>query len=115
MTQNASPAYAHIPDLLGEVTIPKDGILSRAVYADDRIKAVMFGFDAGQELSEHTASMPAVIHILKGDAEIALGGDVLQATPGTWIHMEANLTHRVTAHTPTVMLLLLLKEAAAAG
>ena len=114
MTENASPAYAHIPDLLGEVTIPKDGILSRAVYADDRLKAVMFGFDAGQELSEHTASMPAVIHILQGDAEIALGGDVLQAAPGTWIHMEANLTHRVTARTPTVMLLLLLKEAGAA-
>ena len=115
MTGNANPTYARIPDLLGEVTIPKDGILSRAIYADDRLKAVMFGFDAGQELSEHTASMPAIIHILQGDAEIALGGDVLQAAPGTWIHMEANLTHRVTARTPTVMLLLLLKEAGAAG
>jgi quercetin dioxygenase-like cupin family protein len=111
VTATANPAYAHIPDLLGEVTIPKDGILSRAVYADDRLKAVIFGFDAGQELSDHTASMPAVIHILQGDAEIALGVDVLQASPGTWIHMEANVTHRVSARTPTVMLLLLLKDA----
>jgi len=108
MTDQDRP-FEHIPDLLAEVTVPKDGILSRAVYADDRLKAVMFGFDAGQELSEHTASMPAVIHILSGEAEIALGGEVMQASPGTWIHMDANLTHRVSAKTPTVMLLLLLK------
>jgi quercetin dioxygenase-like cupin family protein len=112
MSASEQPAYVHIADLSAEVSIPKDGILSRSIYADERVKVVVFGFDAGQELSRHTASMPAIIHILQGEAEIALGADVLQAGPGTWIHMEANLTHRVSARTPTVMLLLLLKTTA---
>jgi len=29
---------------------------------------VVFGFAQGEELSEHTASMPAVLHFLQGEA-----------------------------------------------
>jgi hypothetical protein len=46
--------YTHILDLAKETEPPADGILSRAVFQDDRIKSVVFGF--GQELSEHTAA-----------------------------------------------------------
>ena len=110
MTGDATSAYAHIPDLLKELTIPKDGILSRAVYADDRLKAVMFGFDTGQELSEHTAAMPAVIEIIDGDADVLLGEDRHHATPGTWIHMAAGTHHAIRAISPLTMLLLLLRD-----
>jgi quercetin dioxygenase-like cupin family protein len=103
------PAYKYVEDLATMIEIPPDGVLSRTIYADNQVKAVIFGFDTGQELSEHTASMPAIIHIAKGQAHITLGGDAHQASPGTWIHMPANLSHSIYATTPTVMLLLLLK------
>ena len=38
---------------------PKDSITSRTFYQDEHVKAVLFGFDAGQSLSKHTAAMPA--------------------------------------------------------
>ena len=38
---------------------PEDGILSRTLFNDDRVKAVVFGFGKGEELSEHTASTAA--------------------------------------------------------
>jgi quercetin dioxygenase-like cupin family protein len=109
----SSAGYTVISDLLAEVEVPSAGILSRTIASGDRVKAVIFGFDAGQELSEHTAAMPATIHILQGDAEIQLGADVIEAHAGTWIHMPAHTTHRVLARTPTVMLLLLLRGDAA--
>jgi quercetin dioxygenase-like cupin family protein len=38
------------------------------LYNDDRLKAVAFGFAQGEELSEHTASMPAILHFLLREA-----------------------------------------------
>jgi len=91
--------------------IPADSILSRTFYTDEQVKAILFTFAAGQELSEHTAAMPAIIHILQGEASLTLGGDTRAAGPGTWAHMPARLPHSLLAQTPVVMLLLLLPRA----
>ena len=108
-------AYTHAPDLAAQ-EIPADGILSRTLHNDDQVKVVLFAFSAGQELSEHTASMPAVIQVIKGQAQVTLGDDVLEANAGFWVHMPAQLRHRIQAKTPLVLLLLLLKlPPAAAG
>jgi len=50
----------HFSDLAKEVQLPDKGILSRTLFNDDRLKVVVFGFAQGEELSEHTASMPAI-------------------------------------------------------
>jgi quercetin dioxygenase-like cupin family protein len=98
-----------IVNLLDAVTPPEDGIISRTVYQDEHLKAVMFGFGKGQELSEHTASKPAIMHFLSGEAAVTLGSQPLEAKTGTWVHMAAGLSHSIVASAPTVMLLLLLK------
>jgi quercetin dioxygenase-like cupin family protein len=103
-----STTYTHILDLATEADPPQDGILSRTIYQDDRVKAVLFGFAAGHELSEHTASKPAMLLFVKGEARVGLGDDVREARAGTWIHMPTNLKHSIEATTPVVMLLLLL-------
>ena len=53
--------FAHTPDLTSLITITEESTISRTVHQDDRLKAVLFGFAPGQELSEHTASVPAVL------------------------------------------------------
>ena len=58
--------YTVFLDLAKEVQPPDKGILSRTLFSDDRLKAVAFSFAQGEELSEHTASMPAVLHFLHG-------------------------------------------------
>ncbi len=105
-----SKSYTHIIDLAKEVEPPDDGILTRTLFNDDDVKAVMFGFGQGQELSEHTASMPAILHFISGEASLTLGDDTVEAQPGTWVHMPANLKHSVQTKTPVIMLLLLLKK-----
>jgi quercetin dioxygenase-like cupin family protein len=101
--------YTHISDLAKEVRLPDKGILSRTLFNDDRLKVIQFGFAQGEELSEHTASMPAVLHFLQGEATITLGDDRHEAKAGTWVHMPAGLKHSIRATTPTVMLLMLQK------
>jgi quercetin dioxygenase-like cupin family protein len=101
--------YTAIADLANHQSMPSAGILSSTLYASDRVKAVLFSFDAGQELSEHTASMPAIIQVVSGNCRLLLGDDVIEAGPGMWVHMEAGLRHGLLAHTPVTMLLLLLK------
>ena len=101
--------YTHILDLAQESEPPADGILSRTIYQDDQVKAVIFGFGPGQELSEHTASKPAMLFFVKGEATVGLGDDMQAAHAGTWVHMPAGLKHSIKAKTPVVMLLVLLK------
>jgi quercetin dioxygenase-like cupin family protein len=101
--------YKHVADLAKEAQPPDKGILSRTLHNDDRLKAVLFGFAQGEELSEHTASMPAVMHFLQGEAAVTLGDDRIAAAAGTWVHMPAGMKHSIQAKAPVVMLLLLLK------
>ena len=105
-----SDNYMHIADLAKAVEPPEDGILTRTLFNDDNVKAVIFGFGQGEELSEHTASMPAILHCISGDATLTLGEDTVEAQAGTWIHMAPNLKHSVKTKSPVVMLLLLLKK-----
>jgi quercetin dioxygenase-like cupin family protein len=102
--------YTLISDLAKEVQPPDKGILSRTLSSDDRLQAVLFGFAQGEELSEHTASMPAVLHFLQGEAKLTLGDDTVEVRPGIWVHMPTGLRHSIRAKTPVVMLLLLVKE-----
>ena len=105
-----SEGFTHIVDLAQEVEPPDDGILTRTLFNDDDVKAVIFGFGPGEELSEHTASMPAILHFIQGEATLTLGDDTIETQPGTWVHMTPELKHSVRTKSPVIMLLLLLKK-----
>ncbi len=98
-------------DIAAEVEIQSGGTISKILHQDDGLKVVLFGFDAGQGLSEHTAAVPAILQFLDGDATVTLGDESIHASAGTFVHMTAKLAHSITVHTPTKMLLLLLKKA----
>ncbi len=100
--------FHYVDDLLAQLPeIPPDSIVSRTFYSDEHVKAILFGFAAGQELSEHTAAKPAILHFLQGEARLTLGDHATTAGPGTWVHMPPNLPHSVYAETTVVMLLYL--------
>lgn len=101
--------YSYFEDVAASVQISPESIVSRTLRADDDVKIIVFGFDQGQELSEHTASMPAIIHILSGEADLTLGGEAQKGGAGTWAYMPAQLPHSIVAKTPVVMLLTMLK------
>jgi quercetin dioxygenase-like cupin family protein len=101
--------HVFVPDLATASEIPAAGILSRTLYSDEQVNVVLFGFAAGEELSEHTSSMSAILQIISGKIRLKLGAETLEANPGAWVHMAAQLPHSIHAEMPTVMLLTLLK------
>ena len=108
MTDYSNTPYMAIDDLAALITIQPDSIVSRTFYKNDRFKAILFGFDAGQELSEHTSSHEVIIQIIRGEATITLGDDRHELADGSWLYLPPHLKHSVYANTPLTMLLLML-------
>ena len=103
--------YTYLENLTAQIPdIPADSIISRTIFSNDGLKAILFGFAAEQELSEHTAAKPAVLHFVKGQARLTLDEDAMSAQPGAWVHMEPHLPHSIFAETELIMLLLLLEK-----
>jgi len=102
--------YTYIPDLLKSMsTLPEDSVLSRVIAKSERLDVTLFGFAAGQELTEHTTPYRALIQVLEGQAQISLGKDTVTAGTGAWINMPPNLPHSLKATGKFVMLLTLIK------
>jgi quercetin dioxygenase-like cupin family protein len=104
-------SYSVVTNILKEIQIPDKGILSHTLHNDEAVKIVLFGFSPGQELTAHTAPMPATIQFLEGEATLTLGTDVTEAAAGMLVHMQPKLVHGIVAKTPVLMLLTLFKAA----
>ena len=111
MTNIEQGVYTIIPNLGNLVEdIQTDSITSRTFYKGKDFNAILFAFDAGQELSEHTSSKVTIVQIIEGDATITFGEDVHKVSAGAWIQMPPHLKHSVYAETPLKMLLVMFKH-----
>ena len=105
--------YTFVPNVDPAAVVPAAGILSRTLHNDDQNKVVQFTFAPGAELSAHTAPVPASIYIVRGEAELRLGDDTVEAAAGSFAQMSAKLEHAIRARTELVMLLIMNKGARA--
>lgn len=98
-----------ILSLTEETQFVPNGIVSRTLLNAANARTVLFGFAEGQELTEHTSTQHALIHILSGECEFSLAGKphILQA--GTLLYLPPNLPHAIKATKQFSMLLMLLK------
>ena len=101
------PSFTVLEDLLDEVEIPENGTLSRVVFNADGLRVVLFAFDTGEQLTDHAATVPAVVQVVKGRLEISLGDTKMEIGPSSWVHMDAHLTHALVALEPSVVVLTL--------
>jgi quercetin dioxygenase-like cupin family protein len=106
MSTTTPATYAILPNLADAIaSVPADSIVSKTLFQGDRLRIILFGFAPGQELSEHTSTREAVLHFLRGEADVTLGGEPTTGSPGTVIRMAPNLPHSIVARTETIMLL----------
>jgi len=98
-----------IHQLADELQPPESGKQSIVLSDDDNTKVVLFAFAAGDGLKEHVAPLPAIIQIIKGEAELTVGEEAVAGKPGTWIQMAAKTPHSLKATTRLVMVLTLFK------
>jgi hypothetical protein len=68
-----SQDYSYIPNLLSQKgEIPAGSILSQTIYGDALLKAILFTFAEGQELSEHTSAQTAVLHSIVAKTPVTM-------------------------------------------
>jgi len=95
-------------DLTAEAPPVPRGIHSQTLYDGPDVRLVLFAFAAGEELSEHTAARPAIVHVLSGEADCVVAGEVFTGRAGTWFRMPPGMPHSIRATGPLVMALYLL-------
>jgi quercetin dioxygenase-like cupin family protein len=108
-------SHVSFDDLSEVVTIQPGAVVSKVVHRDDVVDVTVFGFDAGEGLSEHTAARPAIVQVLSGVLRFTVEGDDVPMTPGSWVHMSAGASHALVALEPTVMLLTMLHAGSSAS
>jgi quercetin dioxygenase-like cupin family protein len=104
-------SHTLISELAGRAEIPEQGTLSRVLHDDGRLRLVLFAFDAGQELTEHTASVPAVLQVISGRFRVTAGDDTFEMGPDTWLLLDACEMHSLRAEEPSRLLLTMLRPA----
>ncbi len=87
-------------------------VVSRTLLKTETGTLTLFAFDAGQELSEHTAPFNAVVQVLDGTASLTIGGKSVAVQAGELVLMPANVPHAVRAGTRFKMLLSMFRTAA---
>jgi len=100
---------AKVVSLAGETKFAPNGIVSRTLLRTANARVVLFGFAAGQELTEHTSTQHAVVQILSGECEFALAGQPQILKSGDLLYLPPNLPHAARATTQFSMLLTLTK------
>lgn len=99
------------PVVLGrELAYVPGSIVSRTLAKAKGGTVTLFAFDAGQELSEHTAPFDAFVQVLDGAVELTIGGTPVLARTGETVRMPAGIPHAVRAVEPFKMLLTLVRE-----
>ena len=96
-----------IIELPSEVAIQPDAVVSKVVHRGDGMNVTVFGFDTGEELTEHQAARTAVVQVLSGRLRFTVDGEELELVPGSWLHMTSDTPHSLIATEPTIMLLTL--------
>jgi quercetin dioxygenase-like cupin family protein len=86
--------------------VPKTTI-SKNFFKSPNLKTMLFSFAEGEELSNHSSKKDAILHVLNGNGTFATEQETVSLSEGTWIHIPAELTHRVEAGTELHFLLYL--------
>jgi quercetin dioxygenase-like cupin family protein len=91
------------------ITYQEGSVVSRQITKAEAGNVTLFAFDAGQELSEHTAPYDALVQILDGEAEIRISSQPFALSEGDVIVIPANQPHAVRGTKRFKMLLTMIR------
>ncbi|WP_236683350.1 cupin domain-containing protein [Demequina sediminicola] len=98
----------HVEGLASLVSVQPESTLSRTVLKEEGARIVLFAFDKGQVLTEHTAAMPVLLMVLEGRLAVTAEGRTEELSPGGVIHLTTRLAHAVDALEPSKLALIML-------
>ncbi|HMK96064.1 MAG TPA: cupin domain-containing protein [Acidimicrobiales bacterium] len=100
-------AHLLVQDPTIEVDVQTGAVVSKVLHRGEGINVTVFGFDTGEELTEHQAARAAVVQVLSGRLRFMVDGEELDLAPGSWLHMTPGTPHALVATERSIMLLTL--------
>ncbi|MEL6319162.1 MAG: cupin domain-containing protein [Cyanobacteria bacterium J06626_14] len=98
---------ATFTQLHDHIEYPQSGVLSKIIVKDTVCQYSLFCMAADTEISEHTSSRNAVVHIIEGTGTLTLKGESIRLEPGTLIFMPAHAPHALAASSNLAFILTL--------
>lgn len=95
--------------VLDAISYQAGAVVSRTMLRRPNGTLTLFAFDKYQEISEHTSTSDAFLHVLEGELEVTLQGKVLLLSAGEAILLPANQPHAVRSVTRCKMSLLMIR------
>lgn len=78
---------------------------TKALNKDGAFKMISIAIPAGQELSEHSTPVAAVLFVVEGEARFIAGSEDIRLAPGTVLNIPPGRVHRITATRDTRVIL----------
>ena len=97
MTDDTRADMTYVAALADLAEVAEESTVSRTVVKAEGMRLVLFAFDAGQELTEHTAAVPVLIQALDGRFDITADGRTVDLRPGDVVHLRTRVPHAVLA------------------
>ena len=101
----------YIEDLGDMISVQEGATVSRTVMQKAGGNVVLFSFDTGEELGEHTAAMPVFVQTLKGRLKVTGNGRTVELVPGGLAYFPTRIPHAIYAEEPSVMMLTMVTPA----
>jgi quercetin dioxygenase-like cupin family protein len=98
-----------VQSLLSMIAYQEKAVVSHTVIDRPQGTVTLFAFAEGQGLSEHTAPFDALVQVLEGEAEIAIGGAPHRLRAGEFIVMPAGVAHALKSLSAFKMLLTMIR------
>jgi quercetin dioxygenase-like cupin family protein len=89
------------------LNFPDSGVLNKVIWKDATCQYSLFCLAAGTEISEHTSTRNATVHVIAGSGTLTLAGQPIALEPGVFIVMAANAPHALEATANLAFLLTL--------
>ncbi|KGF20645.1 cupin domain-containing protein [Pseudoglutamicibacter albus] len=109
-TPSQTAALGYIDNLAQHIEYSPNSTASAKLMRSEGVNVVLFAFDEGEELSEHTAAMPVIVQALEGELEITTDDQTVTLHPGGMVHFTTRLPHAVKALTKAKMVLYMLNR-----
>ena len=97
MTTTLISPEATFVQLQNHLEYPEAGVLNKLLFKDNFCQYSLFCLAANTEISQHTTSRNATIHVIEGRGILTLDGETIKLEPGVFVFMPANAPHALEA------------------
>jgi len=109
--ENEGKTIIAAPGRLVDLVAYQEGtVVSREIVNKPTGTVTLFAFAERQGLSEHTAPFDALVHVLEGEVEITISGELHRVSTGEAIIMPAGQPHALKGLTRFKMLLVMIRS-----